>query len=399
MNSIEPHLLLPPLPPMDGEEENAVLFDYAYGYLCLQVISLAVNVAKLALVDELWIVEQGTFQATQQWDPPVIINSYSRKWEAHEFCNGEEYLRPATKLLGWHTDPKTRLDTCLPNIGGCTIEDVDFIINQLWIDRKVFSQVATRSSGIFPWWCGLFHAMHNTLVKSWDKSMKSLGTLEESVRWIHLLELMCRYSLCADEFEDATMSYLLKDCPQFAKLSYETSAVDTADSAQLIAAYLAKMKRLPILKWSYISRLYSYICANFHLDGPMYEQNLTLIASATLEEAWAEMLKAQGMNADQWSIFVDTIISNSMILPISQRQPLRAPLHLAVLTNDNLFELLGRLVLFPLSPDGKFIREYSYRKWEVNAQEMLGLIGPLVNKHLAPSNYKPDIRLITAWNK
>ncbi|KAG8707340.1 hypothetical protein FRC11_007511, partial [Ceratobasidium sp. 423] len=170
------------------------------------------------------------------------------------------------------------------------------------------------------------------------------------------------------------MSYLLKDCPEFVTLNYETTAVDTADSAQLISAYLEKMKRLPILKWGYVSRLYGYICANFHLDGPKYEENLTLIASATLEEAWAEMLKAQGMNLNQWTVFVDTVINNSLTLPMSQRQPLRAPLHLAVLTNDNLFELLGRVILFPLSPDGKFIREDSNGKWEAHAQEILGLI-------------------------
>ncbi|CAE6419444.1 unnamed protein product [Rhizoctonia solani] len=240
------------------------LFDYAYGYLCLQVISLAVNVAKLALVDELWVVEQGTVQVSQYWGPPVLINDYCRKWEAREFCNDGEYLRPATKLLGWHTDPDNRLETCLPNI-------------------------------------------------------------------------------------------------EFATLNYETTAVDTADSAQLIAAYLEKMKRLPILKWA-------------------YEENLTLIASETLEEAWAEMLKAQGMNLNQWTLFVDTVINNSMTLPMSQHQPLRAPLHLAALTNDNLFELLGRVVLFPLLPDGKFIREDSDRQWEAYAQEMLGLIVKDVNE-------------------
>ncbi|CAE6502550.1 unnamed protein product, partial [Rhizoctonia solani] len=375
------------------------LFEYAYGYLCLQVISLAVDVAKLALVDELWVVEQGTVQVAQHWDPPVLVNNYSRKWEGREFCNDEEYLRPANKLLGWYTDSTSRLETCLPNIGGCTLEDVGFIIQQLWIDRKKFLHVAKMSSGLFPWWCGLFHVMHNTLVKSWGTSIDKLGTPAETSRWAHLVELTHRYALCADQYEDATLSYLLKDCPRFAEMNYEPTAIDTADAAQIVSAYLEKMKQLPILKWGYISRLCGYVCANFHFDESRYEENLSLIASATLEESWGEMLKAHKMNLIQWKIFVDTVINNSIALPMAQRQSLRAPLYLSVLTNDSLFELFGRMILFPLSPDGNFIRKDSNRKWEAHPQKILNLIGPMVTNRLATPNYKPDLRLIVVWNK
>ncbi|CAE6434043.1 unnamed protein product [Rhizoctonia solani] len=379
--------------------EGRSLFDYAYGFLCLQVISLSAEVAKLALVDELWIVEQGTVQVAEYWDPPVLINNYSRKWEAREFCKDEEYFQPANKLLGWYTNPNTRLETCLSSIGGCTSKDIEFIIEQLWLDRKRFLKMARRSSTLFPWWCGLFHLMHNTLVRSWGTSTDKFGTPGERNRWIHLLELAHRYSLCADQYEDATLAYLLKDCPQFAEMTYETTATDTDDSSQMVAAYLEKMKRLPILKWAYISRLYGYVCANFHLDGPRYEENLVLITSATLEEAWGEMLKAHEMNFIQWKIFVDTVINNSVTLPMTQRQPSRAPLYLSVLTNDNLFELLGRLVLFPLSPGGKLIREEPNRKWEAHPQEILSLMGQLVTNRLAAPNYRPDMRLVIAWNK
>ncbi|CAE6339999.1 unnamed protein product [Rhizoctonia solani] len=337
------------------------LFEYAYGYLCLQVISLAINVAKLALVDQLWIIEQGAVQVGQHWDPPILINNYSRKWEALEFCKDENYLRPAARLLGWYTDPNTRLETCLPNIGGCTIEDFDFIIKQLWVNRKSFLRAAKLSSGLFPWWCGLFHAMHNTLVTCWGTSMDRRGTPAEMDRWVHFLELTHRYSLCADKYEDATLCYLLNNCPQFAGITYETTATDTDDSAQIVAAYLEKMKQLPILKWAYVSRLCGYVCANFHLDQPRYEDNLTLIASATLEEAWGEMLKAHEMNLIEWMLFVDTISNNSVTLPsMTEPQPSRAPLYLSVLTNDNLFELLGRVFMFPLLPEGRFIRDVPY---------------------------------------
>ncbi|KAG8723271.1 hypothetical protein FRC11_002509, partial [Ceratobasidium sp. 423] len=117
------------------------ILDHAYGFLCLQVMALSVEVAKLNQVEQLDEVLEELTRISTHVSPSDLLNHYSRDCESNEFCK-EEYLRPSPRLLGWHTDPDTRLETCLGCIGGCNIQDVLFLLDQLWPARSTFLQAS-----------------------------------------------------------------------------------------------------------------------------------------------------------------------------------------------------------------------------------------------------------------
>ncbi|CAE6397122.1 hypothetical protein ACGC1H_003109 [Rhizoctonia solani] len=332
-------------------QEGRGILDHAYGFLCLQVMALSVEIAKLNQAKQLDIVLQILTQAAVQFPAFDLLSHYSRKLEINEFCE-DEYLRPSPQLLGWHTDPDTRLETCLTCIGGCNIQDVQFLVDELWYARSLLLEASEYAAGTFPGWCGLFYVMHDTLVKVFGNFTRRSETSKERTYWIHLLEVMRRYSVYSEASEDSSLSFLLRDCPQFAETS-ETSVTTPVESARVVKAYIDKIGRLPTFKYAYVTRLYGFACANYHVDAARSNEHLTNICAASLEEYWAELLRANRLDVGQWYQLSNTIAATSTMLLTWRNHPVNESLLLSILTHVDFFELLGRMILFPMSIDGE----------------------------------------------
>ncbi|CAE6492860.1 unnamed protein product [Rhizoctonia solani] len=334
-------------------KEGRGILDHAYGFLCLQVMALSVEVAKLNQVEQLDVVLEELTRISTHVSPYDLLNHYSRECESNEFCK-EEYLRPSPRLLGWHTDPDTRLETCLASIGGCNIQDVLFLLDQLWPARSAFLQASECAANSFPGWCGLFYVMHGTLVKAFGNFTHRRETPEEKTHWIHLLQLMLRYVICSKRSEDITLARLLRDCPGFAD-RYETTVTMPLDCDRIVKAYSDKMGKLPTFVYAYVVRLYEFVCVNYHVNAARSNEHLNTICASTLEESWAELLRANLLSAGQWYQFTNTIVTNSKLLMTSANHQVNKPILLSILTKEDLFDFLGRLFLFPMSVEGESI--------------------------------------------
>lgn len=199
---------------------------------------------------------------------------------------------------------------------------------------------------------------------------------EQKTCWTQFIEVLNRYSLCSGEIEDQTLPHLTQGQPQFTDTFFDRvgTVVDASDSDQIVEAYLKKIKPLPTLGEldDYVSALLGYTCSNFKLNQTKFDHNLSRIVRATLGWAWSKLSKAHEMDRKAWKRFVDSVmdIPPTLVLWVSflciviiatcklkytsmceaNRTKTRAIM--AVATSEDLFELLGRLMLFPLSLSG-----------------------------------------------
>lgn len=154
------------------------------------------------------------------------------------------------------------------------------------------------------------------------------------------------------------------------------TAVDDRDSNEITAAYLTKFKSIGRLDNALAPRLFDYACLN--LRKSTFENNLSQIVLGTFERAWAELSRAHELSMDQWGAFTICImeILSMLIGQVHLAYLLRNPVTVAnateryrlcksnpkhiraivtIASSKDLFEYLGRLLLFPLSPLGKGI--------------------------------------------
>lgn len=126
----------------------------------MQVIVLSIEVAKLARTNRLGAFLQIPVPMSARYPNHPVSGEFlcliMRQLEAEEFGQDGEYLKPATRLLGWRADPNNGQQTCLPEIGGCTFPGVKFLIKQMWSARKGLLHVAKRVIANSTGWCGSF---------------------------------------------------------------------------------------------------------------------------------------------------------------------------------------------------------------------------------------------------
>jgi hypothetical protein len=143
------------------------LLDQAYGFLCLQVMALSVQVAMLSQTGQLKpflsAIASQPIASSQSICP--MLHAHIRHLETQAMTNSQQL--PITWLLGWHRDTITGRLTCLPQMGGCTIVDAKFLIERMWSARAQFLHAARWAAAIFPGWASLLHIIWNTLVQNY----------------------------------------------------------------------------------------------------------------------------------------------------------------------------------------------------------------------------------------
>lgn len=128
-------------------------------------MALAVEVAKISQVGQL----EGFLSTVHSMDMLVDesiskpLASFSQYLSKNAIIEEKKSNRMLLRLLGWYTDPITGDELCLPHVGGCTLDDITFLLGQLWSSRKDFLYAAAWASNLFPKWGGLLFALHYAL--------------------------------------------------------------------------------------------------------------------------------------------------------------------------------------------------------------------------------------------
>lgn len=139
------------------------LFDYAYGFLCLQVMALSVMVAILSQTSEL---EPFLLTLSKQptEEPLMALHACVRAVEKKAFYPPED--RGHIWILGWYKD-ETGEFGCLPQMGGFTIHDATYLISKLWNVRSQFLDICRRAAAIFPAWGSFLSVIGHTFVENY----------------------------------------------------------------------------------------------------------------------------------------------------------------------------------------------------------------------------------------
>ncbi|KDN37392.1 hypothetical protein RSAG8_10197, partial [Rhizoctonia solani AG-8 WAC10335] len=380
------------------------LFDYAYGYLCLQVMNLSIEVGKLAQVNALSLFLQSVERSSGGAHDKVITEDlavYIRKWEAKEFAPQGQYMLPANKLLGWRNDSSTGLATALSRVGGFTILDMLFLMAEIWKDRGKFLKCLMSALHLrnYAGWCGIFHLMHNTLVRMHGMPPVNGQEFDNEYNWKTLIDIIQRYALCSHHYEDPTISYLLKNRPNNEREKPRTTALSPADIDQIVEAYVNKASQQPTIKYAHATRLLAFAMMNCYRDESKFVSNVTRITEAALSDSWVRFGMISGVGLSMWTYFTDSVISTLIVVPaFSKAYAHMRSAVLEIIVNENLLDFLGYFILYPLTTSDKMAIENRWY-WQKNTLEILYQFIPLLRDHMEAAPLEQINTLYSTWNK
>ncbi|CAE6448073.1 unnamed protein product [Rhizoctonia solani] len=244
--------------------ERQSLFDHAYGLLCFQTIVLSIQIAILLQTEQL-----DSFLATitnQPHGSSICSLLCDRVLQAEIDAGFGPQRRQTTWLLGWYEDEIAgrKCTSCLQQIGGFTINDTKFLVEQTWPDQRQ---------------C-----------------------------WIHFIDIGSRYALCSTEAEDTLMPAFLENGPDYSKswkVAGMRSTLGAQDSNHIVQAFLTKLQDRPKIHILFSSMLLSYAYEN--LERPDTHKSISCVFLAILDRSWAEVIRVQELNAEQFGDLLNHI--------------------------------------------------------------------------------------------
>ncbi|CAE6510098.1 unnamed protein product, partial [Rhizoctonia solani] len=139
--------------------ERQGLFDHTYGLLCFQTIVLSTRIAILLQTEQL-----DSFLATitnQRHGSSIFSLLCDRVLQAEIDAAFGPQRRGTMWLLGWYGNEIAgqKRTCCLENIGGFTISDAKFLVEQTWLARADFPSVATVAEQRLYGWGSFLHVV------------------------------------------------------------------------------------------------------------------------------------------------------------------------------------------------------------------------------------------------
>ncbi|CEL60214.1 hypothetical protein RSOLAG1IB_09452 [Rhizoctonia solani AG-1 IB] len=278
-----------------------------YGFLFLHVMSLAIQMAKLAQTGR-----TGGFLEKME---NLTTNDSIRHTLTHYIRTVEDdttQLRRSFWPLEWRQGPIPGQKVCLKEIGGCTVSDALFLIEQLWESRKEFLYASAWGAAHFPGWSGLLHMLWNISLQARNSGSTSHPAVPvQNLHLVALVDIICRYSLSVrDESahgEDGLLPFLAEDEKFSLVLSKfnKSTAVDTTDSEAIVQAFSAKIKSLPGPRKTkdldaYILTLLGFTVNNLDRTSDDLSSQISQITKPLFERLWSEFLPADKKDTRDW---------------------------------------------------------------------------------------------------
>lgn len=147
----------------------------SYGFLCLQVISLSLDIAKLSQTGEFESFLQKISKLSANQSISNLLKHCVRNLEAQAVAR--EKRNGSFWLLGWQACSGSTIDrdqdTCLPQIGGCTVKQLRLLLGLLWSSRREFLRTSRWAAMMFPGWGGLLHILQDSLLRMNGTNIRS----------------------------------------------------------------------------------------------------------------------------------------------------------------------------------------------------------------------------------
>ncbi|CAE6519737.1 unnamed protein product [Rhizoctonia solani] len=302
---------------VDAQDRD--ILENAYGFMCLQFITLAMDIAKIAQNDRLLAFQEEISQLAPGHSIRSIMNNYSRELEGEGI---------------W---------TCLPQIGGCGFKDTTFLLEQLWTKRELFLEAAQVAASIFPGWGGLFILATKELSK---------------LCWKYISEIALRYAMCSEVREDPVVYVTINHQSLRHSLVIPDGfePVDDVDAIQVATCTTRKLNSLSTINDMNLmaSEIVGYASI---LLGPLnLELHVKQLFKAAFRRAWNELSAIHYMNNRRWHSFgvhYDFLIGSLRLLC---KYPKCALAVRDFAQEWDLYELYAYILLFPISLLGRDIK-------------------------------------------
>ncbi|KAH7325219.1 hypothetical protein B0J17DRAFT_772565 [Rhizoctonia solani] len=301
------------------------------------------------------------------------------------------FLPKCIGLLRSHCTEGARKGVCLKEIGGFKVSDALFLIEQLWISRKEFLYASAWGAAHFPGWSGLLHMLWNTALQTGESgSVSSPVPTVQNLRLVALVDIVCRYSLTIlDENEIQTVVLITEDEKFQAIVSNfdKSIAMDAVDSQAITHAYSTNFKSIPgprAAKYldNHLASLSGYPLNNIDPTGSELSNQISQEGD---DRSWGSIL---GWSADGLGCLLK-------LLDSSHRSKTAI---LTILTSVELCELFGRLILFPLTQDGRTLLGDSIHKDDATGRKMLIYCFKLVAAMRSELKFEVNPDAILSWN-
>ncbi|CAE6509237.1 unnamed protein product [Rhizoctonia solani] len=353
-------------------EKGTKLLAYSYGYLSLHVITLAIQVVKVLLAQRMGFMLDETERLSPNDSIRPVLSHHVRAAE-------DQLLLPNTSIwyLPWGLVPELGHKACLTLIGGFTLPDALFLVEQLWISRKEFLYAAAWGARDFLGWSGLLHMLWSIIIQAEEAEPSSGRETVQRRHWVALGDIIFRYALCElDEDEDTRISQIVEDKNFLSVLAQidSSTAVDTADLNMMIVAYSKKIKSTPTkYLHNYMSTLLTYALPNANRGYDDFAPQLSRFLRPFFDRIWDEFLPLKASSSKRrWSSMV-RCQSDAVMLLVSTSGAYPSQdvgnTILSTVMSEEFYELLGRLILYPMLQDGQKLLGNSVR--EDNAEATL----------------------------
>ncbi|KAG8772118.1 hypothetical protein FRC12_003240 [Ceratobasidium sp. 428] len=252
---------------------NDKYFDRIYGLLCLDILSITLQIGMLGHYQRLaQLVEHMKTQGTTGSKIVLTIEDQTSR-AIHDALHAEDSLGKldliVTGVAGFRT--------CLPLCGGFTIDNALYILELLWEDRMAFLVVGT--SHLSPRYFAILFVIWRSMVYAQTDS----GTA-----WKQLRELVYRYYLFSPPSEDSSLHMISADFEtRIQQHSIET--LDPQDSRKIINRYIHQLtlalqsSKLPPIKFATHFHIFA-----FHHANETVQDLIPELIQVSMARLWAE---------------------------------------------------------------------------------------------------------------
>ncbi|CAE6427491.1 unnamed protein product [Rhizoctonia solani] len=287
--------------------EDIGILDNAYGFMCLQFIALAMDVAKIAQGDRFPAFQEEISKLSPGHSIRLILNNYSRELEGegiwYDIGNVDNFVR----YLGWDWG-EDNFRICLPQIGGCGFLDAVFLLKHLWVERAAFLEAALVASGIFPGWGGLLYVIWNAVLENlgWqDNPTKLAPRAPRELYWNQIFEIGLRYAMCSEIREDPLVYVIINNVHLRFSLTKSNIfyPVDNEDAILVATCTTRKLRSLSTINEmnNMATGILGY--ASMLLCPTDFELHVTQLYKAAFHRAWNEISAIHRMDSHRWCTF------------------------------------------------------------------------------------------------
>ncbi|KAG8737361.1 hypothetical protein FRC12_017169, partial [Ceratobasidium sp. 428] len=336
-----------------GELNSGPIFEYYYGYLCIQHVIHTICIAALVGVEML----EDLVENRNRCQGPCCADLEFMEALADRAL----YFITQTPLSIGLAQPPTYFGVeslsadIFPSVGGLSYEDLDFLLMTLWNDRCRLTGLVKR--GMLPGLSALLFAVCHMMMCS--------ESLRSTRKWVMLQDLIARLILFESQSileERRLLQFVWSQ--RITKDRVHDSCVDEKDSRAIVRAYTDMFRpssneaRLSLLQTMWIepsSILFQFVCSHAGTKAP---DLLPEIQQVAIERLWLELDEEKDGYATV-SQSHDIIVYSLDIFAITWglQRSVPTPTARAFLANIflkvDLFDIFGRILLLALRDDSR----------------------------------------------